>query len=331
MVRKRPFRNILLGAAAFAGLWAVWVGISILRLPSVAPLANPKTSLVLTVKDWNGKDHPYVLGPRNRDWTPLSAVPASMRKAVIASEDANFYVHEGVDYEAIREAIKADIRKGRFVRGGSTITQQVAKNVFLSREKTVSRKIKEIVLARRIDDVLSKSRILEIYLNAVEFGPMVYGIGHASRYYFGKSPSGLTVRESAFLAAMLPGPKVYNPYRRMDRVMRRSERILRRMAGSRMIGEAEYRLALAEVPNLAGLARKVEKTLSSPPPEEPPSLRVPERGLEVLESPGEGTAEPPGTAHSGSDEGTPDEVPQEEVLPGVREISDRENSENSDR
>jgi monofunctional biosynthetic peptidoglycan transglycosylase len=223
---------------------------------------------VITVKDWERRDHRFVVGPRNPRWAPYGAIPIALKRAVVAAEDANFYAHEGVDYEAIREAIKADLQKGRFVRGGSTITQQLAKNLFLSREKTLVRKAKEIVLARRMEDALSKQRILELYLNVVELGPMVYGIGHASQYYFGKPASALTVRECAFLASMLPGPKVYNPYRKMDRVMRRSDRILRRMVAARMISQEEYNAAVAEVPNLAGLERKVEKTLAAPPAED---------------------------------------------------------------
>ncbi len=289
MRTSRLLKRIAIPVAGLALACAVWIGVSILLLPSVKPLSNPRTSLVVTVKDWNRKDHPFVLGPRNRNWTPISAVPPSLRKAVIAAEDANFYTHEGVDYEAIREAIKADLKKGKFVRGGSTITQQVAKNVFLSREKTISRKVKEFVLARRLDDVLTKSRILELYLNAVELGPMIYGVGHASRYYFGKTPSELTVRESAFLVSMLPGPKVYDPYRKLDRVMRRSDRILRRMFAARMITEEEYKGALAEVPNIAGLERKVEKTMESSPPEEKPPVTLPEGGPVVIE-PGGGEA-----------------------------------------
>ncbi|HEX9204427.1 MAG TPA: biosynthetic peptidoglycan transglycosylase, partial [Candidatus Deferrimicrobiaceae bacterium] len=148
--------------------------------------------------------------------------------------------------------------------------------LFLSREKTLTRKAKEILLARRMEDALTKRRILELYLNVVELGPMVYGIGHASQYYFGKPPSALTVRECAFLASMLPGPRVYDPYRKMDRVMRRSDRILRRMAAARMISPEEYQAAVSEVPNLTGLERKVEKTLGAPPPEEP-SPADPER------------------------------------------------------
>ncbi len=271
VARKRKSRwgpkiLLLLAAAVLAG--AAWAVFSIATLPSVARLSSPRASMVITVKDWNRKDHPFVVGPRNPHWTPIDAIPPALNKAVVAAEDANFYAHEGVDYGAMKEAIRADLRKGKFVRGGSTITQQLAKNLFLTRERTVTRKIKEMILARRLDDALSKARILELYLNVVELGPMVYGVGHASRYYFGKPASSLTVRECAFLAAMLPGPKVYNPYRKMDRVMKRSDRILRRMAAARMIAQGEYEAALAEVPNLSGMEKKVEKTLEAPPPEE---------------------------------------------------------------
>ncbi|MBP2678034.1 MAG: transglycosylase [Deltaproteobacteria bacterium] len=284
------FRKILVALAVVALALAAWVGVSILTLPPVAPLAKPGLSMTITVKDWHRKDHPFVVGPRNPRWTPYGAIPAALKKAVVASEDANFYAHEGVDYEAIREAIKADWRKGRFIHGGSTITQQLAKNLFLTREKTLIRKVKEFVLARRLDDALSKSRILELYLNVVELGPMVYGIGHAARYYFGKPPSALTVRECAFLASMLPGPKVYDPYRKMDRVMKRSDRILRRMVAARMISREEYDAALSEVPNLAGLERKVEKTLETPPPEEKPPEEGPGGGPAGIE---ESPAAPP--------------------------------------
>jgi monofunctional biosynthetic peptidoglycan transglycosylase len=285
-MRRPPsrFRTILGAFAVLTLVLAAWVGVSILTLPPVAYLAKPGVSIVITVKDWERKDHPFVVGPRNPRWTPYGAIPSALKKAVVASEDANFYSHEGVDYEAIREAIKTDLRKGKFAHGGSTITQQVAKNLFLTREKTLIRKVKEFVLARRMDDALSKSRILELYLNVVELGPMVYGVGHAAHYYFGKPPSALTVRECAFLASMLPGPKVYNPYRKMDRVMKRSDRILRRMVAARMITREEYDAAMTEVPNLAGLARKVEKTLETPPPEEKPPGEAPGEGPFVIDA-----------------------------------------------
>ncbi|MBI5575927.1 MAG: monofunctional biosynthetic peptidoglycan transglycosylase [Deltaproteobacteria bacterium] len=316
-------RKILLFAAAGFLLSALWIGGSLLFLPPVGPLKNPRASFVITVKDWNRKDHPFVLGPRNRYWTPISGVPSSLKKAVIAAEDANFYSHEGVDFEAIKEALKADLQKGKFVRGGSTITQQVAKNVFLTREKTISRKVKEFVLARRMDDVLSKSRILELYLNAVELGPMVYGVGHAASYYFGKPPSALTVRECAFLVSMLPGPKVYDPYRKLERVMRRSDRILRRMFAAKMITEEEYKAALAESPNIAGLERKVEKTLAAPPPEEKVPVSIPEIGRQGPEAP---VDKPEGAAAEEADEQpvpAQNEEPPDIIDPGSKESADR--------
>jgi monofunctional biosynthetic peptidoglycan transglycosylase len=183
--RSSTLRKALLLLAAAVLALAVWVAFSLLSLPSVAPLADPRMSMVITVKDWQKRDHRFVVGPRNPRWTPHDAIPPAMRKAVVASEDAKFYRHEGVDYAAMKEAIQADLKKGRFARGGSTITQQLAKNLFLSREKTLTRKAKEIVLAWRMEDALTKRRILELYLNVVELGPMVYGIGHASQYYFG--------------------------------------------------------------------------------------------------------------------------------------------------
>ena len=307
------FRKVLVALAVVALVLAAWVGVSILTLPSVAPLAKPGVSMAINVKDWHRRDHPFVVGPRNPRWTPYGAIPAALKKAVVASEDANFYSHEGVDYEAIREAIKADWRKGRFVHGGSTITQQLAKNLFLTREKTLIRKVKELVLARRMDDALPKSRILELYLNVVELGPMVYGIGHAAHYYFGKPASVLTVRECSFLASMLPGPKVYNPYRKMDRVMKRSDRILRRMVAAQMISREEYDAAIAEVPNLAGLARKVEKTLETPPPEEKTPGEAPGEGPVVIDS---SPAAPP---EPGSEEAPAPESPDRDgAIPPVR-------------
>jgi monofunctional glycosyltransferase len=302
MSRKRKsrwYRKILLLLALAVLGAAAWIGFSIATLPSVARLSSPRATMVITVKDWNRRDHPFVVGPRNPDWTPYGAIPPALKKAVVASEEANFYAYEGLDYEAMKKAIQADLQKGKFVRGGSTITQQLAKNLFLTREKTISRKIKELILARRLDDALSKARILELYLNVVELGPMVYGVGHAARYYFGKPPSALSVRECAFLAAMLPGPKVYNPYRKMDRVVKRSNRILRRMAAARMITQVEYETALAEVPNLAGLEKKVEKTLAVPPPEEekPPA----ETGGEAIAlPPASGAGQEPGEEGSSS-------------------------------
>jgi monofunctional biosynthetic peptidoglycan transglycosylase len=251
---------IVIGVVA---LYALYIGIALYRLPSVAALADPATNLTIQVADWKGKLHPFIVGPRNPWWTPSDNIPSEMEWSVVVAEDANFYRHEGIDVRAIKDAIRYDLKKKRLARGASTITQQTAKNLFLSREKTLTRKIKELYLARRMEQVLTKGRILELYLNVVELGPMVYGIGHGARYYFDKPASALTPRECAFLAAMLPGPqKVYNPYRHLDRVLKRSDMLLRLLRQKGVLTEGEYRQALAETPNISGMQRKVDQSFT---------------------------------------------------------------------
>jgi len=255
-----------LATLVFGGiaLYAAYIGIALYRLPPVAALADRTTNLTIQVKDWQGKLHPFVVGPRNPRWAPAAIIPAEMKWAVIVAEDANFYRHEGIDVKALKDAIKYDLEKKRFARGASTITQQTAKNLFLSRDKTITRKIEEIYLAKRMEQELTKGRIIELYLNIVELGPLVYGIGHGARYYFDKPASTMTPRECAFLAAMLPGPqKVYNPYRHLDRVLKRSDTILGLLRQKGVLNEAEYRLALAEIPNISGMQRKVDQSFTA--------------------------------------------------------------------
>jgi len=259
---KKMIRYILLAIAAYFA----YIGISLALLQPVSDLADKKFTTTIQVKDWQGEYHPLVVGPRNRHWTPSGRIPAEMKWAVILAEDANFYQHEGFDVKAIKEAIKYDLEKKSLKRGASTITQQTAKNLFLSREKTVTRKLKEIYLAYRMEQELTKGRIIELYLNVVELGPMVYGIGHGARYYFGKPASALTPRECAFLAAMLPGPRVaYNPYKNLGKVLKRSDMILRLLRQRGVLGEAEYQAALSSELNIAGMQRKVDQSVSVPP------------------------------------------------------------------
>jgi monofunctional glycosyltransferase len=256
-------KKILLIVIGMIVLYAAYIAISLLFLPPVTELADRKASMTIQVKDWKGDFQPFVVGPKNRFWTPTGSIPAEMKWAVIVAEDSRFYKHEGIDVKALKKAIKYDLEKKSFARGASTITQQVAKNLFLSREKSISRKIKELVLAKRMEQELTKGRIIELYLNVVELGPMVYGIGHGARYYFNKPASALTPRECAFLAAMLPGPRLaYNPYKNLARVSKRSNMILGLLRGKGVLSEEEYRLAMAEEPNIAGLQRKVDESIA---------------------------------------------------------------------
>lgn len=255
-------KKFLLGIGITIILYLGYVVVSLALLPPVKSLADKKLNLNIDVRDWQGNEHPFLLGPKNRRWTPSSRIPPEMKWAVILAEDSNFYKHDGIDVKAIKEAIKYDLEKQSMARGASTITQQVAKNVFLSREKTITRKLKEVYLAWRMEQELTKGRILELYLNVVELGPMVYGIGHGSQYYFGKPASAMTPRECAFLAAMLPGPRVaYNPYRNLGKVLSRSNMILRKLRSKGVISSDELQVALATSPNIAGLQRKVDTAI----------------------------------------------------------------------
>jgi monofunctional biosynthetic peptidoglycan transglycosylase len=297
-------------------LYAAYLGVSLLFLPSVDSLKDRKMNMTIRVKDWKGNFHPFTVGPKNRYWTPSSAIPPEMKWAVILAEDARFYKHEGVDVKAIKNAIKYDLEKKSFARGASTITQQTAKNLFLSREKSINRKIKEVILAYRMEEALTKGRILELYLNVVELGPMVYGIGHGARYYFGKPASALTPRECAFLAAMLPGPRVaYNPYLNMGKVVRRSEMILKLLRRKGILSSGEYQAALGQAPNIAGLQQKVDESIrkeeafnnvSSAVVEDLPTTGGPE-GTQVPE----GAETPTSTPEPEPAESSPQSAPEE--------------------
>ncbi len=161
----------------------------------------------------------------NQIWVPLSKMSPYLGKAVLIAEDDKFWNHEGFDYEAIQKAIEKDIKTKRFRFGGSTISQQLARNLYLSPEKSLLRKIREAIITWRMEKVLSKRRILELYLNVVEWGEGIFGVEAASRHYYGKPSSELTPQEAAKLAAVLPNPRRYNPYGDQRYVMNRSNAI----------------------------------------------------------------------------------------------------------
>jgi membrane peptidoglycan carboxypeptidase len=153
-------------------------------------------------------------GPAERGpWLPLWAISPHLQTAVVAWEDPAFYHHAGLDYSEIVRAAWADLKAGSYRRGASTITQQVAKNLFLTPEKTLRRKIREVILARRLERQLSKEEILTLYLNMAEWGDGIYGAEAASRRYFGKAAAHLNWPEAALLAGILPNPREWNPCR----------------------------------------------------------------------------------------------------------------------
>lgn len=153
----------------------------------------------------------FLIGPENSDFTPLNEISHYLQYAVLTSEDPSFFYHRGFIPDAFKESMIENIKAKRFVRGGSTISMQLVKNVFLSREKTISRKLQEMLIVWLIENkgLVSKERMFEIYLNAIEWGPGIYGIKEASQFYFNKLPSQLNLAESIFLASIIPRPKYY--------------------------------------------------------------------------------------------------------------------------
>jgi monofunctional biosynthetic peptidoglycan transglycosylase len=160
-------------------------------------------------------------------WVPLTRISSNLQRAVIASEDASFFIHEGFDWEGIREAALHNLEAGEMKRGGSTITQQLAKNLYLSSERSLLRKTREALITRSLEHHLTKERILELYLNVAEWGRGVYGAEAAARHHFGKSAAELTLDEAAWLAAILPSPRRYDPIRKTAALTHRHQRILR--------------------------------------------------------------------------------------------------------
>jgi len=191
-----------------------------------------------------------LVGPRAPGWVKIADISNHLLMAVIASEDASFFSHEGVDYHELKEAMKKDIEEKRWARGASTLTQQVVKNVYLSQEKTLSRKFRELLWAREMDKSLSKSEILCFYVNMAEWGKGLYGIGAASWHYFQVAPADLTARQGAFLAMLLPSPRKYESYYHKKELTpwahSRVNQILRVMNRMGFLEEGAYQAALQE-------------------------------------------------------------------------------------
>ena len=156
-------------------------------------------------------------------------ISADLKRAVLVAEDDAFWKHEGVDFEQLQESLEIDWAHGRFVRGGSTITQQLAKNLYLSPSKNPIRKLRELVIARRLEAELPKARIFELYLNVIEWGDGIYGAEAAARTYFHSSAASLGPAEAALLAAAIVNPRVLNPAHPSTRLLKRQQLILRKM------------------------------------------------------------------------------------------------------
>ena len=167
-------------------------------------------------------------------WVPYDRISAAVKRAIVVAEDSRFVDHEGFDWEAIEKAREKNARKGRIVAGGSTISQQLAKNLFLSGERTPWRKGQEALITVMIEHVMDKRRILEVYLNVIEWGDGIFGVEAAARHYFGASAGSLGPEAAARLAAMVPNPRFYDRHRNTRFLERRTQTILARMPAAEL-------------------------------------------------------------------------------------------------
>ena len=273
MVRRKrggAARRWLARAAVFAAAGAVAVGAYVyFTLPDVRPLKtrNPSTTAFMALREQEYRSS-GTLPRRRQTWAPLRAISPHLIDAVLMAEDTAFYQHDGVDYHEVWESLKVDWREKKLSRGASTITQQLAKNLYLSPERSPLRKLRELLIARRLEMELSKSRILELYLNVVEWGRHLYGAEAAAEAYFGVPAREITPAQSALLAGMLINPVRYTPLAPSSRLLRRQRIVLDRMVRFGRISRQDYRIALG-----------LESLAPSPVPEA------------VLDAPGDGLAE----------------------------------------
>ena len=196
---------------------------------------NPSTSSFMQYRlDILQKENPNNKIKLQYKWISYDLISPHLKRAVITAEDAKFMKHNGFDYKAIQMAYKKNLNKRKIVAGGSTISQQLAKNLFLSAKKTPWRKIEEAVITLMIENVMSKRRILEIYLNIIEWGNNVFGVKAAAQYYYNISTSSLSARQSSRLAAMIPNPRFYDRNRNNPSLLRKSDIIRHRMVSIRI-------------------------------------------------------------------------------------------------
>ena len=258
-------------------------------LPDVRPLAktNPTTTAFMELRERQAAEQGRKLRHVHR-WVRYSQISQNLKRAVLVAEDDAFWDHEGIDMEQIRRSIEINLQRGAPVRGASTLTQQLAKNLYLSPSRDPFRKLRELIIARRLEAELSKARIFEIYLNVIEWGDGIWGADAAARTYFGVPASALSASQAALLAGAIVNPRVLNPARPTERLLRRQRMLLARMG-------------------------------SVTPPVPPPAVAAPETSAATdpdTHPPDEGTqpAPPPSDAPA-EPENAPAEPPSAEPLP----------------
>jgi monofunctional biosynthetic peptidoglycan transglycosylase len=305
-----------------AGTVLVCLGLLLLwcSVPDTHNLAaeNPTTTAFIDLRREQAASagKPFKL---SQQWRPISKISRYLRASIIYAEDYNFYRHDGVDWHAIESAFQSGIDRGSFSIGGSTITQQLAKNLYLSPKRSFIRKFRELLIAYSLEDSLSKQRILEIYLNVVEWGDGVFGAEAAARHWFHKSAQSLTPAEAIRLAIALPNPFTRAPNIRSPQLTKKAVRITHLLRIQGLIDEAQERATLDAVgaPNVKTLGSKklddvgavLRETQETPPPPAGTSVDVPPFDAAPSDTP---AADPPQADQPPTDEPATNEPPSNE-------------------
>jgi monofunctional biosynthetic peptidoglycan transglycosylase len=231
MASRIRLRTAFFRAVTIVAAVGFWIVIYVyLTLPDVRVLAatNPSSTAWMELRTAEAAREGRSVRQVQR-WVPYSRISNQLKRAVLVAEDSAFWDHEGIDLEQIRESVRVNWEQGRAIRGASTITQQLAKNLYLSPSRDPLRKLRELIIARRLEAALPKARIFEIYLNVIEWGDGIWGAEAASRTYFGVPASGISRDQAALLAGAIINPRALNPRRPTARLYRRQKIILGRM------------------------------------------------------------------------------------------------------
>ena len=235
----------MLASSVVAG-GLVGLAISFRNLPDVRILQTYSPTETTHIYDINGKPLASIHDEANRDVVPLDQISPNLKRAVLAIEDSNFFTHKGINPGGIARALIVNLEKGRTVEGGSTMTMQLVKNLFLSPQSKFSRKVAEAVMSIRLEQILNKDQILQLYLNQIYLGHNLYGVETASRSYFNKSASNLTLSEAAMLAGLISAPEEYSPFVNYKLAKDRQEIVLNRMKELKWITPAQETAARAQ-------------------------------------------------------------------------------------
>lgn len=239
---KRLWRKLIL--LLILGIIIIISGLYLtiqITIPDVSYLKNknPNTTALIEQRRIEAKEIGRKFNLRQR-WVSFQQIPELLKRTIRISEDANFYFHNGIDLEELEESLKKNVEKGQFARGGSTITQQLAKNLYLSTQKSIWRKLKEYFIAKRLESEISKNRIFHIYLNIIELGQGIFGVSAASQYYFQKSVNQLDSEEIIRLTAIIPRPLKVNPTQSSKWLLWRCRWITGKLLLYKYIEKAEY-------------------------------------------------------------------------------------------